>query len=76
VDPDTFADEIGMMERDVIVSINRHPVSSVEDIKRIQATLKPGDAVAFRVYRPLGVALRNSKAQYQSLVLAGTLPNE
>ncbi|MCC6344573.1 MAG: Do family serine endopeptidase [Bryobacterales bacterium] len=76
VDPDTFADEIGMMERDVIVSINRHPVSSVEDIKRIQTALKPGDAVAFRIYRPLGVALRNSKAQYQSLVLAGTLPNE
>ena len=38
-------------EKDVIVSINRQPVSSVEDVKKIQASLKPGDAVAFRMMR-------------------------
>ena len=51
VEDGAFAEEIGVRERDVIVSINRQPVSSFEDVKRIQATLKSGDAVAFRVMR-------------------------
>jgi len=77
VEEDSFADEIGLMERDIIVSINRQPVSSFEDVKRIQGGLKGGDGVAFRVYRPVGVALRgNARAQYQSLIVAGTLPNQ
>ncbi|MCS7027030.1 MAG: Do family serine endopeptidase [Bryobacteraceae bacterium] len=74
VEPDSFAEEIGMLERDIIVSINRQPVASVEDIRRIQSTLKPGDAVAFRVFRSVGVG--RTRAQYQGLFLAGTLPNE
>ncbi|HUQ93219.1 MAG TPA: Do family serine endopeptidase [Bryobacteraceae bacterium] len=76
VDPDSFADEIGLMDRDIIVSVNRQPVTSLEDVKRIQANLKAGDAVAFRVMRPVGMGLRNTPTRYQSLVLAGTLPNE
>lgn len=74
VEPDSFADEIGMNERDIIVSINRQPVSTVEDIRRIQGTLKPGDAVAIRVFRSVGAG--RTRAQYQGLFLAGTLPNE
>jgi serine protease Do len=76
VEVESFAEEIGLMERDVILSINRQPVNTVEDVKRIQSTLKPGDAVALRVARPLGMTLRNARSQYQSMVLAGTLPNE
>ncbi len=75
VEVDSFADEIGLMERDVIVSINRNPVNSLEDVKKIQAGLKPGDPVAFRILRPLGVGARG-RAQYQSQILAGSLPNE
>jgi len=52
VDADSFAEDIGLMEKDVILAINRQPVTSVEDIKKIQGTLKPGDAVAFRIMRP------------------------
>jgi serine protease Do len=74
VEPDSFADEIGMNERDIIVSINRQPVSSVEDIRRIQSTLKPGDAVAIRVFRSVGIG--RTRAQYQGLFLAGTLPKD
>ena len=74
VEPDSFADEIGMQEKDIIVSINRQPVASVEDVKRLQGTLKPGDAVAIRVFRAAGMG--RTKAQYQGLFLAGTLPNE
>src|SRR5205807_8861418 len=49
VEPGSFAEDIGLMERDVIIAINRQPVSTVDDIRRIQQTLKGGDPVAFRV---------------------------
>jgi serine protease Do len=73
----TFAQEIGMQEHDIIIAINRQPVSTVDDVKRIQGNLKPGDPVAFRVVRPVqGVGARGAKAGVQSvpLYLTGTLP--
>ncbi|MDX1979932.1 MAG: Do family serine endopeptidase [Bryobacteraceae bacterium] len=77
VEQESFADEIGLQDQDVIASVNRQPVSSVDDLLKIQKTLKPGDAVAFRVYRPAqSLGGRASKAQYQSMFVAGTLPNE
>jgi serine protease Do len=76
VEADSFADEIGLMEKDVIVSINRQPVGSLEDVKKLQSTLKPGDPVAFRVLRPLPRGVRGTRAQYQSQILAGTLSDE
>ena len=54
----------------VLTAINRQPVKSVDDVKRIQGTLKPGDAVAFRVLRSAGRG-----QEWQPLFLAGTLPN-
>jgi len=54
VEQDSFAEEIGIQNGDVIDSVNRQPVNSLEDIKRVQEKLKPGDAVAFHVVR--GVA--------------------
>jgi serine protease Do len=78
VEPGTFAQEIGMTEHDIIIAINRQPVSSVEDVKRIQSTLKPGDPVAFRVVRSaqgLGGRGRNGAAQPPLITyLTGTLP--
>jgi len=68
VESSSFADDIGMQRGDVIVEINRQPVSNVEDVKRIQSTLKPGDAVAFRI-------LRQGNNEWTPLFLAGTLPN-
>jgi serine protease Do len=72
VEEDSFADSIGVKEKDILVSINRQPVTSVDDVKRIQGTLKPGDAIAFRVMRSNGVGGR--KAQWVGLFLGGTLP--
>ena len=70
VNPGSFAEDIGLLPDDVITAINRQPVKSVDDVKRIQATLKPGDAVAFRVLRkPRG------QQDWQPVYLAGTLPN-
>ena len=75
----SFAEEIELKERDVILSINRQPVASTDDVRRIQGTLKPGDAVAFRVMRPINTAIPGQKkgadsTVYTSLYVAGTLP--
>ncbi len=53
VEQDSFAEEIGIQNGDVIDSINRQPVNSLEDIRTVQAKLKPGDAVAFHVLKGL-----------------------
>jgi serine protease Do len=69
VEPSSFADDINLQRGDVLIEINRQPVNTVDDVKRLQATLKPGDAVAFRVLRQTG---RN---EWTPQFLAGTLPN-
>ncbi len=75
--PGSFAEEIGVVERDVIVSINRTPVGSVDDLKKVQQTLKPGDAVAFRVMRALPGTRRGATAgQWQGIWVSGTLPKD
>jgi serine protease Do len=75
VEPASFADDIGMTEGDVIVSINRLPVNSVEDVKKVQSTLKAGAAVAFRILRS-GPGMRGRSGEWNSLFLSGTLPAE
>ena len=72
----SFAAEIGVRDNDVIVSINRQPVGGIEDIKKIQSTLKGGDAVAFRVMRPNPFAGRpaNAGPRFAGMFLSGTLP--
>jgi serine protease Do len=75
VDEDSFAEDIGLMEKDVILSINRQPVTSPEDVKRIQGTLKPGDAVAFHVMRPTAGG-RGHAPTWNTLFVSGALPKE
>jgi S1-C subfamily serine protease len=58
-----------MLPKDVLTAINRQPVKTVDDVKRIQSSLKPGDAVAFRVLRA-----GRGQQEWQALFLAGTLP--
>jgi serine protease Do len=79
VDEGSFADDVGLQEKDIIVSINRQPVASIEDVRNVQAKLKSGDAVAFRIMRPSPVATpRPGKSSglgaYTGTYLAGTLP--
>jgi serine protease Do len=79
VEADSFAEEIGMKQNDVITAINRQPVNSVEDIRNVQKNLHPGSAVAFRVVRmpqqALNRATRNKSGQEAAtLFLSGTLP--
>jgi serine protease Do len=67
IEPDSFAEDIDLRPKDIVLSINRQAVSSVDDVRRIQNTLKPGDAVAFRILRQAG-------HEWASQFVAGTLP--
>jgi serine protease Do len=69
VEQNSFSEDIGMRKGDVIVEINRQPVHTTDDVKRIQHELKPGDAVAFRILRQTG---RN---EWTPQFLAGSLPS-
>jgi serine protease Do len=73
VDAGSFAEDIGLYEKDVIVSINRQSVSTVEDVMKVQASLKPGDAVAFRVMRSTPGS-RGHAPTWSSFFVTGTLP--
>lgn len=70
--PGSFAEDIGLGRGMVLLSINRQTVNSVEDVRRIQATLKPGDAVAFRVL----TQGPNRRGEWTPAFVAGTLPNQ
>jgi serine protease Do len=69
VDPNSFAEDIQLHKGDIIVSINQQPVNSTDDLKKVQSTLKPGDAVAFRIMTRQGRA-----GEWASSFVAGTLP--
>ena len=73
VEASSFAEDIGIVDGDVIVSINRQSVNSVEDVKRIQSGLRPGSAVAFRILRSQTPNARG-RNQWFSTFLSGTLP--
>jgi serine protease Do len=72
VEPNSFAEDIGLSQGDIIVSINRQPVNTTDDIAKIRGTLRAGDAVQFKVLRKTGG--RNA-TDWGSAFVAGTLPN-
>jgi serine protease Do len=74
VEPGSFADEIGLAKGDVIIEMNRQPISGPADLQRIQGTLKPGDAVAFKVMRQSQAGMRGGQADWQAIYPAGTVP--
>jgi serine protease Do len=74
VEEGSFAEDIGIRDKDVIVSINRQPIATFDDVKAIQSKLKPGDAVAFRVMRASPIAQRTGGADWVGIWLGGTIP--
>lgn len=74
VDPGSFADDIGLEEGDAILSINRQAVSSPEDVKSFQASLKPGQPVAVHIVR--GIAPNGHRTDPERYYLSGRLPEE
>jgi serine protease Do len=53
VKPDAFGENCGLARGDVILEINKQPVNSEEDFRRIQSQVKSGQDVVFLV-RPRG----------------------
>jgi serine protease Do len=68
VKPDGFGDTIGLGRGDVVLEINKQPVNSEDDFRRIQNQLKSGQDVVFLV-RP-----RGSGPQGGTVFMGGTLP--
>ena len=63
-----FASDLGVERGDVILSINRHTVASVDDYNKLQGQLKSGADVV------LLVARRNGPHGFTTLYLADRLP--
>jgi len=63
-----FASDLGVEHGDVILSINRHTVTSVDDYNKLQGQLKSGSDVV------LLVARRNGPHGFTTLFLADRLP--
>lgn len=72
VDPGSFADDIGMQEGDAILSINRQPVESPDDVLRVQTAFKPGQPIAVHVVRGGGIG--GHQGEPQRFYLSGRLP--
>jgi serine protease Do len=71
IEPDSFAEDCGLQPNDIITNINGHPVTSNEDLTRIESTLKSGHAVAFKVMRATG---RGQNPEWAPAFPSGTLP--
>ncbi len=67
VRPGSLADDLELQRFDVILSINRTDVRSVNDFNRLQSQLKPGQDVL------LWIARRNGRG-YTTYYLADRLP--
>ena len=63
-----FASDLGVEAGDVILSLNRHTVASVDDYNKLQGQLKSGEDVV------LLVARRNGPHGFTTLFLADRLP--
>jgi serine protease Do len=64
----SFAEDLGLNRGDVVLEVNKQPVSSPDDFTKIESSLKSGQDVVFLV-RP-----RGARTQDGTIFLAGTLP--
>jgi serine protease Do len=67
VKPGSFAEDIGFSRGDVILEVNKQPVNSEDDFRRVTGQLKSGQDVVFLVRQGRGRAASTG-------FLAGTLP--
>ena len=67
VKPGSFADDVNLTQGDVILEINRQPVNSEEEFRKIQTQLKSGQDVVFLVRQGRGRTAG-------TVFLGGTLP--
>jgi len=74
VEASSFAEDIGLRAGDILLSLNNKPLNSVQDLKEIQAKLKPGDAVAFRLMTRQRDQFGRPAGNWTATYLAGELP--
>ena len=67
VKPNSFADDIGLQKGLVILEVNRQPVNSEDDFKKLTGQLKSGQDVVFLVHQGRG-------STGGTIFLGGTLP--
>lgn len=58
IEAHSFAEDIGLQQRDVVLEVNREPIDSIRDLRDVQRSLKPGSDVAFKLLRWDGRAWR------------------
>jgi serine protease Do len=68
VKPASFGDEVQFVQGDIIVEINRQPVNSLADYRRLISQLHQGHHVVFHVLR------RGPGAGFINVFLAGAVP--
>src|SRR6476646_2433464 len=68
VKPSSFAEDVGLSRGDVILEINKQPITNEDDFNRVVAGLKSGQDVVFLV-RPRGTGQQGG-----TIFMGGTLP--
>jgi S1-C subfamily serine protease len=63
----SFAEDLGLVEGDIIVTVNRRPVASVSELRETREALKPGDDLALKV-------MRRAPGGWTAQYLGGVLP--
>ena len=66
--PDGFGENVGASPGDIILEINKQPVNSESDFRKVESQLKPGQDVVFLV-RP-----RGQGPNAGTIFMGGTLP--
>jgi serine protease Do len=65
--PEGFAAGVGVRTGDIILSVDHHPVSTVDNFRQMQTTLRPGQDVLLLIARQSG-------RTFATMFLADTLP--
>ncbi len=63
----SFAEDLGVMPGDIIVSVNRQPIASVSELRELREGLQPGDDIALKV-------MRRGAGGWSASYLGGVLP--
>jgi serine protease Do len=67
VKPDSFADDIGLQQGMVVLQVNRQPVNSEDEFRKVTSQLKSGQDVVFLVRQGRG-------SNSSTIFVSGTLP--
>lgn len=72
VEPNLFAEEVGLQRGDLILEINQERIRTLSDFKAVQRNLRSGSDVVFGIKRRM--QNRATPANWSWLYLGGTLP--